>query len=57
MMDDLDLERLLKSAGPRERPPPEVEQAVLMLMAGPLRFSLNATRVTAYSRSHAIMKA
>ena len=27
-MDDLDLERLLKSAGPRERPPPEVEQAV-----------------------------
>ena len=28
MMDDLDLERLLKSAGPRERPPPEVEQAV-----------------------------
>ncbi len=27
-MNDQDLERLLKSAGPRERPPPEVEHAV-----------------------------
>lgn len=49
-MDDLDLERLLKSAGLRERPPAEVEQAVRAQLHAEWTAMLRSNREQRYRR-------